>query len=97
MQTIEEMASFVKLWDLVQQVQLNNESDSIYWRWTVDGTYIARSIYSVQFVGPYNNFNGASIWKAKGSHNVLKSSHYALNAPLRTGYIHCPSSHYSIH
>ena len=65
MQTIEEMASFVKLWDLVQQVQLNNELDSIYWRWTVDGTYIARSIYSAQFVGPYNNFNGASIWKAK--------------------------------
>jgi len=30
MQTIEEMASFVKLWDLVQQVQLINEPDKIY-------------------------------------------------------------------
>ena len=39
MQTVEEMASFVRLWDLVQQVQLNNEPDSISWRWTADGSY----------------------------------------------------------
>ena len=26
-----------------------------------------------------------------------KSGHYTLNVTLRTGYIHCPSNHYSIH
>ena len=49
MQTIEEMAKFVKLWDLVQQVQLTNEPDKIYWRWTTDGNYNAKSAYNVQF------------------------------------------------
>jgi len=73
MQTIEEMASFVKLWDLVQQVQLTNESDRISWRWTADGTYNAKSAYVVQFTGSYNNFSGTSIWKAEteGKHKFF--------------------------
>ena len=39
MQTIEEMASFVKLWDFVQAVQLTDQPDSIMWRWTTNGLY----------------------------------------------------------
>jgi hypothetical protein len=42
MQTIEEMADFVKLWDLVQEVQLTSEPDQIAWRWTADGVYTAK-------------------------------------------------------
>lgn len=37
MQTVEEMASFVQLWDFVQSVQLTDEPDTIAWRWTADG------------------------------------------------------------
>ena len=37
MSTVEEMASFVKLWDYVQQIQLSNEPDELIWRWTLDG------------------------------------------------------------
>ena len=73
MQTIEEMASFVKLWDLVQQVQLTNEPDKIYWRWTADGNYNAKSAYNVQFTGAFSNFSANSIWKAEaeGKHKFF--------------------------
>ena len=73
MQTIEEMASFVKLWDLVQQVQLTNEPDKIYWRWPADGNYNAKSAYNVQFTGAFSNFSANSIWKAEaeGKHKFF--------------------------
>ena len=39
MTTVQEMAEFVILWDLVQQVQLTDKTDEIRWRWTADGIY----------------------------------------------------------
>jgi hypothetical protein len=51
MQTVEEMASFVELWDLVQGVQLTEDQDQITWRWTYDGNYTAKSTYNAQFHG----------------------------------------------
>jgi hypothetical protein len=51
MQTIEEMASFVQLWDLVQAVQLSDEPDKITWRWTADGEYTAKSAYNTPVHG----------------------------------------------
>ena len=50
MQTAEEMADFVQLRDLVQEVQLHNEPDKIIWRWTNDGVYTSKSAYNVQFL-----------------------------------------------
>ena len=38
METVEQMADFVKLWDSVQAVQLTTEPDRIAWRWTADGS-----------------------------------------------------------
>jgi len=73
MQTIEEMANFVKLWDLVHDVQLSNEPDKITWKWTADGVYTAKSSYNTQFLGSFSDFNANSIWKAesKGKHNFF--------------------------
>jgi hypothetical protein len=34
MQSVNEMASFVRLWDLVQTVVLSAEPDFIRWKWT---------------------------------------------------------------
>jgi len=39
MESVEEMASFIRLWDLVQSVQLTNEPDAIKWKWTAHGEY----------------------------------------------------------
>ena len=65
MQSVSEMASFVQLWDMVQEVQLNDEQDSIFWRWTSDGVYTTKSAYNAQFLGTYSLFKGQHIWQAE--------------------------------
>jgi hypothetical protein len=73
MQSVSEMSSFVELWDLVQEVQLNDEQDSICWRWTTDGVYTAKSAYNAQFLGSYRLFRGEHIWQAEaeGKHKFF--------------------------
>ena len=61
MQTIEEMASFVVLWDLVQEVQLGDGPDLISWKWTTDGTYSTKSAYNAQLIGSYSSTRGESV------------------------------------
>jgi hypothetical protein len=47
MHIADEMASFVQLRDMVQEVQLSNAPDGIVWRWM---TYTAKSVYNAQFL-----------------------------------------------
>ncbi|RCV34167.1 hypothetical protein SETIT_7G139000v2 [Setaria italica] len=35
---MDEMAEFITLWDLVQDVQFNEEEDQIKWKWTENET-----------------------------------------------------------
>jgi hypothetical protein len=70
MQTVEEMASFLELWDLVQRVQLTNGQDQITWRWTSDGNYIAKTAYNAQFHGSYSPFKGENIWRAEAEGSI---------------------------
>ena len=51
---MSEMARFVQLRDMVQEVQPNDEQDSIFWCSTSDGVYIAKSAYNAQFLGSYS-------------------------------------------
>jgi hypothetical protein len=53
MNSVEQMAEFVFLWDKVQAVHLTNVSDSIHWRWTSSGTCSSKSAYKIQFQGSY--------------------------------------------
>jgi len=73
MQTVEEMASFVQLWDFAQELHLSNTPDSITWRWTADGVYTAKSAYNARFLGSYSSFKGDHIWKAEaeGKHKFF--------------------------
>ncbi|PUZ49690.1 hypothetical protein GQ55_7G345400 [Panicum hallii var. hallii] len=73
MSTIEQMADFVNLWDLVHEVELSDTVDSITWRWKNDGEYSAKSAYEIQFAGSYRQFNGTSTWKAQaeGKHKFF--------------------------
>jgi hypothetical protein len=73
MSTIEEIASFVKLWDYVQQIQLTNEPDHLVWRWTSDGQYTSKSAYKEHFNGSFCTFNASTIWKAEteGKHKFF--------------------------
>ena len=75
MQSVDQMDSFVELWDLVQAVQLSDGQDTISWRWTTDGAYTAKSAYNAQFLGSYSSFRGAglSVWQAEaeGKHKFF--------------------------
>ena len=73
MQTVEEMESFVQLWDLVQGVQLSDQQDQITWRWTPDGTYTTKSAYNAQFLGSFSNFRREYVWRAdaEGKHKFF--------------------------
>ena len=73
MQTVDEMASFVHLWDAVHEVQLTTEQDNITWRWMADGIYSAKSAYNLQFQGSYSTFRSDTIWQAEaeGKHKFL--------------------------
>jgi len=62
MSSVEEMADFVALWDLIQELQLTMEEDQISWRWTADGVYTAKSAYEAQFRGSYYSFLPSAIW-----------------------------------
>jgi hypothetical protein len=64
MTTAQEMAQFINLWELLQEVQLTDASDTITWRWTEHGSYTAKSAYLAQFRGSYTTFNSTAIWKA---------------------------------
>ncbi|KAF8724977.1 hypothetical protein HU200_020700 [Digitaria exilis] len=55
------------------EVQLNEQDDTICWRWTTDGKYTARSAYHALFAGSYGTFDSTAIWKAKveGKHRFF--------------------------
>jgi hypothetical protein len=47
MNTVDEMAEFVLLWDKLQSTELTETQDIIVWRWTANGMYSSKSAYRV--------------------------------------------------
>jgi len=64
MSSVEEMVEFVRLWDLVQDVQFSDREDQIVWKFTADGQYTAKSAYDVQFKGSFCTITPNWIWAA---------------------------------
>jgi len=73
MQSVQEMACFVNLWDAVQAIQLTDQPDSIRWKWTAHGDYSAKSAYNIQFAGSHGQFISSHIWQAEseGKHKFF--------------------------
>lgn len=63
--SVQEMAEFIQLWDLVTQTQLTQQEDKITWRWTGSGEYSAKSAYMAQFQGSFSSFHAKAIWQAQ--------------------------------
>jgi hypothetical protein len=61
MESVQQMAEFIHLWDLVQQVQLSKQGNKIEWKWTANGECSAKLAYLIQFRGFYCTFNAKSI------------------------------------
>jgi len=82
MQSVQEMACFVNLWDAVQAIQLTDQPDSIRWKWTAHGDYSAKSAYNIQFAGSHGQFISSHIWQAEseGKHKFLHLAARAIQA-----------------
>jgi len=64
--TPQEINEYVSLWEAVGHIQLvDNREDSIYWRWTSDGEYTAKSAYNIQFQAAFSKSKFMPIWKEK--------------------------------
>jgi hypothetical protein len=73
MTTATEMAEFVSLWALVNEVELTETEDAVRWKWTANGHYSSKSAYRAQLIGSYCTFDALAIWKAKteGKHRFF--------------------------
>jgi hypothetical protein len=65
MSTADEIAEFIQLWLMIQEVRLNQLEDQIAWRLTTDGSYSSKSSYEIQFLGSFCTINCTAIWKAR--------------------------------
>jgi cell wall assembly regulator SMI1 len=67
----EQLEQFIKLWNLVQQVSLQEDRrDAIAWTLTPDGKYSARSAYNVQFLGRIKQPHLERVWKVRAEGKV---------------------------
>lgn len=60
---IQAILEYLKLWDILQSVQLGEEPDTISWRWESSGSYSACSAYRLFFAGR-TSLEHKPIWKS---------------------------------
>ena len=64
------MDQFIKLWTLVQDVNLIASRDHISWKVATDGVYSASSAYAIQFCGRLRMLELQQDWMIKAQGNV---------------------------
>lgn len=62
--TQDQLEELVMLFQLLNDVQLTQEQDTIKWKWTSNGCYTAKSAYEIQFRGSFANFHAHGLLKA---------------------------------
>jgi hypothetical protein len=60
--SIAEIQEYLRIWDFVQGIQLNEAPDTLIWRWTADGTYTSRSTYKALHIAPLPMPGCKRIW-----------------------------------
>lgn len=63
--TTAETNQYVQLWDLLEEVQLGEQSDDITWRFSHNGTYSSSSAYLTQFARNIIEHDWLRLWKSK--------------------------------
>jgi hypothetical protein len=60
-----QLQQFVRLWTLLQQVQLSEQPNEVCWRFTASGKYSSKSAYIIQFAGIFADHSWMGVWRAK--------------------------------
>jgi hypothetical protein len=63
--TTQEINQFARLWHLLQQCVLTNQSDAIEWRFSTNRVYSAKLTYRAQFEGAFADFHWDQHWQTK--------------------------------
>jgi hypothetical protein len=63
--TTELLDELTLLFSTLNEIQLNDDKDTISWKWITSGEYSAASAYDAQFLGAFPLFKASSIWQAK--------------------------------
>ncbi|WVZ55170.1 hypothetical protein U9M48_005869 [Paspalum notatum var. saurae] len=73
METTQQLEEFISLWNLLEDIQLSDQEDSIQWKWTANGIYSSKSAYMAQFHGSLCTFKANLIRKAhaEGKHKFF--------------------------
>lgn len=93
----EELQEFLSLWEVIQNVQLSSEADSISWRLTANGVYSAKSAYDAHCIGRIREPALNKVWKLKTEGKVrfyywllLQNKTWTADRLLRRGWPHDP-------
>jgi hypothetical protein len=52
------------LYTTLNSIQLADQTDEVYWRWTANGKFSMASAYNCQFKGAFTFFPAVDVWKA---------------------------------
>ena len=62
--TVKHLSEFVTLWEKVSHIHLDIDTpDTITWKFTTDGHYLATSVYKAQFFGHTDTDMIPTVWK----------------------------------
>lgn len=61
----ELLEQYILLYSAISPVQLNQDHDTVRWRWTSIGTYTVSSAYEIQFYGGIIKPIASHLWKAE--------------------------------
>jgi hypothetical protein len=64
-ETSEQIAEYISLWNMVAQVHRTETPDKITWQFTGNGIYSGRSAYRVQFIGSFADHEWSKLWQSK--------------------------------
>lgn len=57
------LEEYLKLWDIMENIQLSDHPDRLVWQWTADGDYTAKSAYQMLHNGATTFLGHRLIWK----------------------------------
>jgi hypothetical protein len=61
---VVQLEEFTILFMALSSIELTQESDKIYWKWTVDGKFTVAYAYDCQFWWAMSTFSPNDVWKA---------------------------------
>lgn len=82
--TTQQITEYVQLWNLMQQVILDDSKDEIVWTLNASGTYNTKSAYKAQFAGVAGTFETTNLRNAQVEPKVCMFTWIAMHEKALT-------------